>query len=131
MNPSLKLMKQCERESRNALLWLNFMKEEAETSEILNVLESQWEMNRRFYDRLHQEKKKDFSVQKTEIFLKLRFGLLFRHTDREMASLLFDACFERIKRMSHTMNHIRCREKIIVLMAEDFIEIQQDCIRQL
>lgn len=131
MKPSDRLMRKCEKENADALFWLEYMQSEVQNAELQRLLKNQWEMNRDFLNHLSRKVRKESLIQKMEIFIKLHSGLLFRHTDRDVVSLLFDASFERMKRVSQSLNQSKCQEPDCIGMIHEFIELQEHCTRQL
>lgn len=138
MKDSVRLLRECEAEGKQALLWLEKAEEETDNLHIKRILSRYRTLHNRFCLRvaqeiaLHHKKQKELqAMKKAEVFLKLHAGLLMRHTDSEVASLLSDSCFDRTKRLCHTWNNCPKAEQNSVDLLRELIGIQERCAEEL
>ncbi len=138
MKDSVRLLRECEAEGKQALVWLEKAEDETDNLRIKRLLSRYETLHNRFCTRVEEEivsqrrKKKGLPLfKKAEIWMKLHAGLLMRHTDSEIASLLSDACFDRTKRLCHALNSCHKAEQNSVALLRELIRIQERCAEDL
>ena len=138
MKDSLRLLRECEGEGKQALVWLEKAEDETDNLRLKRLLSRYETLHNRFCTRVDEEialqRKKQKGIpssKKAEIWFKLRTGLLMRHTDSEVASLLSDACFDRTKRLCHALNTYCKAEQNSIALLRELIRIQERCAEDL
>ena len=138
MKDSLKVLRKCESEGKQALCWIEQLMDETENMGIKRLLARYEAIYDRFCRKVNQEilyrKKKEKWISgktKAGIFLKLHTGLLLRHTDSEIAELLSDACFDQTKQLCRVLNTCPQAEEKSISLAQELIRIQQGCTEEL
>lgn len=138
MKDSVRLLRECETGGKMALDWIDRTQEEIEDIHMQTTLNRYREKYSRFCQQVEREmsakrrRAKELPPGKRAgVWMKLHTGLLLRHTDSEIASMISDACFTQTKRLSHAMNQCPRAEQNSIALTRELILLQQQCAEEL